>query len=316
MQSVVKKKIQAIAFLAITISKLLSAVPWHHGLNLPATQGTSNAGNFQPGVFPFDYTADIRKRIVDSPFTHLRLSLNVETAHNTAALEHLESLAALTDYRGILCMWDTNLPGETGHGNGLPNDLDALANAWKVIHAKFAKYPNLRYEIFNEPFGYPYTASGAQHYLADMRYIIEKAGLPLERCVLNGLGYAQEVKLLVNAGWQGTVAYHVYPNWLPEGQQTADSFADLIVSELSGVPNQILITEYGTNLTTAPKTTGSTSLLTGLPEAIRILQKQGVHLNGSYHWHGWDNGDSYSLWAPNNEHGAHAIQSLQSRSIP
>lgn len=266
----VKKKIQAIALLAITVATLLPAVPWQQGLNLPATKGTSNAGNFQPGVFPFDYTADIRKRIVDSPFTHLRLSLNVETAHSTAA----------------------------------------LASAWQSIHQKFSQYPNLRYEIFNEPFGYPYTASGAQRYLADMRYIIEKAGLPLERCVLDGLGYAQEVRLLVEAGWTGPVAYHVYPNWLPAEQRSTRNFAQHIEAALANIPNQILITEFGASLNLPPSDHGETSLIPGLALAIQNLRQSGSQITGTYYWHGWDNGDSYSIWAPGNAPGARYIQSI------
>lgn len=307
MLSVVKKTIQ---LLALSLATLLPASEPHAGLNLPSTQGTSNAGNFQPGIFPFDYTPEVRERIANSHFTHLRLSLNAETAHNPKALDQLESLAALTDYHGILCMWDTNQGNETGHGNGLPNDLDQLAAAWKAIHQKFSKYPNLRYEIFNEPFGYPYTPEGAKRYLADMRTITEKANLPVERCILNALGYAQEPRLLVQAGWTGSIAYHVYPNWLPEEKRSAKNFTKHIVSTLVDIPNEILVTEYGTSLNQDPSETGETSLIPGLANAIQHLNSKGSQITGTYHWHGWDNGDSYSYWHPDNADGADSIHTL------
>lgn len=305
---------------ATTLLALLGLTPLHAdrgemGLNLPATKGSSNAGNFEPGVFPFHYTDEIRQRIANSHFTHLRLSLNVETALDEQALNELEKLAALVNYRGILCMWDTNLPSETGHGNGLPNDLRALAAAWKNVHATFGKYPNLRYEIFNEPFGYPSDAAGAQRYLDDMRAIIEQADLPVERCLLDGLGYADDIRLLVEAGWIGPLAYHIYPNWLPANRQSVEHFERLLISELDGIANEIVITEFGASLRdenyeSSPRT-GQVSLLDGMRNAIKRLRARSSNISGTYHWHGWDNGDAYSFWAQKNANGANAVRTLQ-----
>ncbi|MBD5777940.1 hypothetical protein IEN85_00340 [Pelagicoccus sp. NFK12] len=305
----------AIALVPFAFSACLIASEIDAGLNLPATKGTSNAGNFQPGVFPFDYAPKIRQGIVDSHFTHLRLSLNVETAHDARALEQLESLSALTDFHGILCMWDTNQGDETGHGNGLPNDLDALAAAWKSVHAKFSPYPHLRYEIFNEPFGYPRNVQGAKRYLSDMRYIIDKAGLPADRCILDGLGYADNVRLVADAGWTGALAYHIYPNWLPGRNNSASDYGTLMVAELADLPNEILITEFGTSLKlqgySDSNTKGSASLFLGMRQAITSLNQKGAKITGTYHWHGWDNGDSYSYWHSENSVGSTFVQELQ-----
>ena len=286
------------------------------GLNLPATQGTSNAGNFEPGVFQFGYTNTLLARIEGSPFTQLRLSLNAETAQNKEALDKLDSLAQATDYRGILCMWDTNEVGETGHGNGLPNDLDELARAWKAVHAQFGKHPHLRYEILNEPFGYPRNLEGARRYLEDMRYIIEQAELPEQRCILDGLGYADNIRLVSEAGWKGALAYHLYPNWLPAHRSSSEEFKKLLISALDGIPNEIVITEFGTSLNKAISNHGETSLIPGLALAMHQLRQSGSQITAAYLWHGWDNGDAYSYWHPDNAHGAASIHSLQLQGKP
>ena len=50
-----------------------------HGLNLPATQGTSNSGNFLPGLYHFDYTLEALEALKVHQISALRLPINVST---------------------------------------------------------------------------------------------------------------------------------------------------------------------------------------------------------------------------------------------
>ena len=66
-----------------------------------------------------------------------------------------------------------------------------MGNAWYLIDQVFSSYPNVHYEIFNEPFGYcPKDSNGnvdcgaltlaeKQHYVSDMETIITDAGLSI-----------------------------------------------------------------------------------------------------------------------------------------
>ena len=66
--------------------------------------------------------------------------------------------------------------------------------AWRDAAAAFAG--PAKFEIFNEPFGYNSTAA----YLSEMLTIVDGAGLPHDRVVLDGLGYAEEERRRQRSG--------------------------------------------------------------------------------------------------------------------
>jgi hypothetical protein len=143
----------------------------------------------------------------------MRLPINVETANDPTSLAKLKGYVdQFAGHYAIICMFGTLQPGQTGHGNGLPNGLSEMAAAWANINAVFASYPNVHYEIFNEPFGY--DKSDPAHYVSDMETIMNEAGLPYSKCILDGMGYADDVNLVAAGGWSGDLAYHFYPTWL------------------------------------------------------------------------------------------------------
>ena len=76
---------------------------------------------------------------------------------------------------------------------------DAIT-AWKNVHAVF-NGSNVYYEIFNEPFGYKDAAT----YFKEMQEIYEGAGLPNDKVVLDGTGYADSVAELGKL-WSGMMA--------------------------------------------------------------------------------------------------------------
>ncbi|KAA1260768.1 Cellulase (glycosyl hydrolase family 5) [Rubripirellula obstinata] len=295
----------------------------HRGLNLPPTQGTTNAGAFQTGVYRFDYSPEFLKQIPASGFTHIRVPVNVATSKDSEAMQKIASLFSAVGDRGILCMFDTNEAGETGHGNGKPNDVASIANAWRQLYRMFRGKPNIVFELFNEPFGYAKTAAGRDEYINDMKIIIRRGRLPSRRCIIDGMGYADDIQSVAKAGWRGALGYHFYPNWLGDDDASAEAFSKLIVQQCSGISNDIYITEFGTRLDfdkggrTPPENSSQDhDALVGLREAINFLKGEGRPIKGAYHWHGWDNGDTYSYWDQANRLGALKIREIQDGSEP
>ena len=225
--------------------------------------------------------------------------------------------------------------------------------AWQAVFGAFNRTDAL-FEVFNEPFGCaappPPAGSGAgsqcwlrnryktaEEYLGVMRRIVGGAGLPEERVVLDGTGYADSVRGLSEAGWQGAMAYHFYPNWVPRGRETQAAYAERALTDLRGLshrapppppgraaatptlPAGVYITEFGSDLSRGdyghedPDASdgGAVNALRGLQVAIESLHSSGASLLGAYYWHGWANGDSYSFWGAKNSGGAHKVLELE-----
>jgi hypothetical protein len=294
------------------------------GINFPPTQGTTNSGAFLPGVYRYGYTTT-QIRNANPSFSSMRLPINVETANSPAALAQLKSY--VDQFQGkhaIICMFDTLTGSQTGHGDGLPNNLDAMGAAWAKIHAVFASYPNVRYEIFNEPFGY--SKSDPVAYVRDMKYIISKAGLPGSKTILDGMGYADDIDLVVQGGWSGDLAYHFYPTWSSDHSQEA--FSNKAQTDLGRWSKRTWITEFGANLgwnssngytdtcygtyIDANKPySANVNALRGLDDALRSLKGRGQGVKGTFVWHGWHNDDSYDFWASKNANGACKVRKIQ-----
>ncbi|EMI57920.1 sulfatase-like hydrolase/transferase [Rhodopirellula sallentina] len=307
-----------IGFAAIHFTGVCSAA----GLNLAPKRGTSNQGAFLPGVFGYHYSEQEIERVRGSHFTRFRYPINVETCFDSAALDRLAALTDSLGNRGIVCMWDTNEAGEVDHGDGRTNDVDQLTKAWKNLYQRFKDRDGLRFEIFNEPFGY----DSVETYVATMRSVIQNAGIPIDRCIIDGIGYAEDIRSVVDAGWDGAVAYHFYPNWLPDGQRTAENYSKLILDAFEGIDNEVVITEFGADLSSfdprrqmrrrSRRPEGQPdkdiAALAGVEDAIAKAIARGQHVTETYHWHGWDNHDSYSFWSERNALGAERIKAIQS----
>lgn len=279
----------------------ISSQPFR-GLNLPSQRADTNQGNFLPGLF--NYSSYAMAKILGANFTALRLGLNVQTAHHRPSLEilrgYIDKLGPDAEPGVLLCMWDTLQPGEHGHGDGRVNNVTEMGAAWKVAAAAFAG-TRIKFEIFNEPFGY----SSADGYLSEMLRIVSLAELPLDRVVLDGMGYAQDPAKIAGM-WPGWLAYHLYPNWLPDGARTQERFSNLVQGKLQHISSRTLITEFGASLSVdvdyekyQPSgwgASGDVNMLRGLDDAVTAFRNAGNGVLGAYHWHGWDNGDSYSFW--------------------
>ncbi len=283
------------------------------GLNLAPKRGSSNQGAFLLGVFDYIYSDRDVAQIKSAHFTSFRYCVNVETCNDERALDRMVALMSQLGNRGIVCMWDTNQPGEVEHGNGRINDVDDFADAWKKLYQRIEPLDEIQLEIFNEPFGY----DSAEEYLDTMNHVIKKAGLPKDRCILDGLRYAEDIRSVARAGWTGTLAYHFYPNWLPQGQQTAENYSRVIQDSLADVDNKIVITEFGVDLRRfdprrrSRRSDKDVAALKGFEDALIATIKKGQRIEETYHWHGWDNHDAYSFWDERNAYGAERIRDLQ-----
>lgn len=219
------------------------------GLNLPPTQGTTRDGAFFPGLLQYEYHPDqVARATARAGFSSLRLAVNVETAHDTQALQRHKAYIDAAGGRGVICMFDTSLKAgtswpRTGRVTGKVNEV---ARAWRSIHSMFGSYgDHVLYELFNEPWGYQ---SNASDYVADMMSVIRLAELPANRVILAGLYGSADVQSVARAGWHGYLAYHFYSFWLPEGQKTRRNFSLKIQEALAGLSSRVFITEFGVGL--------------------------------------------------------------------
>ena len=291
------------------------------GFNLPPMQGTSNAGAFMPGIYMWGYTND-QIAAANATFAVMRVPINVETANDPPSLAHLKGyIDQLADQRAIICLFGTTKAGTGTHGTGIVDDVPAAIGAWTKIHAVFGAYPNVHYEMFNEPFGYDKANPAA--YVSAMTQIISGAVLPPEKCILDGMGYADDIQLVANAGWTGDLAYHFYPNWSSTHDQSA--YSNLVQGKIGSLGSRTWITEFGANLSFSnvcyetyedanQPSSADVNALRGLDDAVRALRTAGHRLKAVIVWHGWNNGDSYDYWKPENQQGACKVRLLQSHA--
>jgi len=270
------------------------------GINLPPLQGTTNAGAFLPGVFKLDYTKDDLERVKGAGFRLVRIPVNGETARDPASLEKIGEIIERTGGHAIICFFDTKKPGEGNHGDGKPDDPGAVGSCWAAIHAKLKGHLSVKYELFNEPFGYPKTPQGAKQYVSDMRRIMRTGGLPEGRCIIDGVGYADNIQLVAKAGWDGELGYHFYPTWQAEGRRTQEGYSTKAQADLKGLSQRTHVTEFGAHLglgdvyrhytKDGSKGSADRNTLRGLHDAIIALHRAGKGVKSLCLWHGWPNG--------------------------
>ncbi|NJR43546.1 MAG: glycoside hydrolase family 5 protein [Akkermansiaceae bacterium] len=193
----------------------------------------------------------------------------------------------------VLCLWgsnDNDVKGD-GHGDGIIRHEAAARAMWKRVGESFGNDEKVLFEAFNEPFGY----TNPSKYMSAMRYITQD--LPTNRVIIDGLGYASDVQSIKNH-WPGLLGYHVYPNWLPPGKRTQSEYSTLVQHALRGVGHRVFVTEFGAHLKRSDEdyeNSGSSShdvqFLKGMHDAFHVVKPRATFL-----WHGWHNGDSYSLW--------------------
>lgn len=294
------------------------------GINFPPTQGSSGTGAFLPGIYNYSYTTNDIKNS-NPTFNSMRLPINVETANHPASLQKLKSyIDQFPGKNAIICMFDTLTGSQTGHGDGRPNSITTMGAAWKRIHAVFSGYTNVRYEIFNEPFGY--NKGNPAAYVNDMKRIISLGGLPSSKCILDGMGYADDINLVAAGGWTGDLAYHFYPTWSNDHSQEA--YSNLAQAALGTWGHKTWVTEFGANLGWTSQygyanscyetyidgnqaASADVNCLRGLDDALRTLKANGRGVKGTFYWHGWNNGDTYNFWSPWNSDGACKIETIQ-----
>jgi hypothetical protein len=316
--------VKKLAALYLTTACLLPAMAALHGINLPPMQGTSETGAFLPGIYNYSYQKTNIQNVLLT-FNAMRLPINVETANNPASLQKLKAyIDQIPQQTAIICMFDTLTGSQTGHGDGRPNNLAAMGAGWKKIHATFASYRQVRYEIFNEPFGYSQTNPAA--YVNDMKTIIAYGELPESKCILDGMGYADNINLVVSGGWSGELAYHFYPTW--SNHHTQAAYSNRVQTDLGTWGQKTWITEFGANLgwtetygytnscynPPAPDNrpyAADVNCLRGLDDALQTLKAKGHGVKGTFYWHGWPNGDTYNFWSIWNSEGACKVKTIQ-----
>jgi hypothetical protein len=272
-------------------------------------------------VYNWGYSnADIAA--ANATFNIMRLPINEATANDPGALQTMKGYVdQFADQRAIICMFGTVKPnGSNSHGDGLPDGLAAMGAAWAKVNAVFATYPNVHYEILNEPFGYtPQNSAGAAHYVSDMKEIISYGGLPSSKVILDGMGYADDVQLVAAAGWTGDLGYHFYPNW--SSTRTQSAYSNLAQAAIGSLGPRTWITEFGANLgyenscynvydDGSNPQSGDVNALRGLDDALFALRSEGKGVKGAFFWHGWNNEDSYDYWASFNSQGACKVREI------
>lgn len=307
----------------VSFMGIATAGGFYAGLNLPPHQGSSQDGCYLPGVYNYSYSRTEVEHIRFFGFDSLRLPVNVDTALDLPSLTKLRDWVDIVGGRAIISMFGTALD-RVGHGTGRVDDVAATSRAWASVHSVFAAYPDVRYELFNEPYGYPDNDTGADEFLAVMRQVIHDAKLPEDKCMLACAPLLPFVinsgpKALDRAGWKGDIAYHVYPIWLAPGNQTQEAFYNMVLDDIGGISNRIWITEFGAALdrdnTDYSKfdpsgNAADVNCLRGLHDALLHFKAVGMPVKGAFHWHGWRNGDSFDFFLPANANGRHKVQNI------
>jgi len=285
------------------------------GTNLPPTQSTTSLGAFLPGAYRYDYKPDAVAMLAGQGFSALRLPINVATANNASVLAQLQGYIDMIGRKGILCMFDENYPGDGKHGDGRVNDPVEMAAAWKNVHTVFENYADVKYELFNEPYGYNWDGT---EYYSIMTDIISSAGLPSERVILDGLNYADRVQTLVDLGWTGFLGYHFYPWYVDTSLRTQDAYYNKLMDDIGGISTRVFITEFGGTLDLnytyvpngSPPTDANIMKLRALQQGLLELKLSGAAIMGAYHWHGWHNSDTFDFWECANANGATMISQI------
>lgn len=295
----------------------------YKGINLPPLNpGQSGPVAFVKHVFDYAYEDALLERVKSEGFNSVRLCMNVLTANDPGTLQTMKSLVQKVGGHALVCMVDTDTGSKDSkddHGNGVVNDASEMADAWKKVHAVFGDLDGVLYEIFNEPFGY----KDANKYMSEMAGIISAAGLPQDRCMINGMGYASDLASVVKWGWKGLLAWHLYPNWLPQGQWTQENYSNMIQKHLNGLTGRVFITEFGVHLNKpvdydhylkegSTDDAGSVNTVRGLHDALLFYAKKGAPVRGAYCWHGAPNADSHDFFHGANAAGAKKVKYLLS----
>lgn len=291
-----------------------------NGTNLPPTQGRTNDGAFAPGIYSYGYDANYINAVgYWGGFDRLRLPINLESGNDYYSRLSLWNYLGnvYMSWRGLICMFDTLNPGESGHGDGRINNAWHHALMWREINNWFGWAPDVRYEIFNEPAGY---GSNVRWYMDNINYIIYYGYLPQWKCVVDGTGYAGNVQN-IRYEWSDDLGYHFYPGWLQGGSRTQFNYSNTFQNAVSGVSYRTRVTEFGARLDLGNRYTSYNSgtdnlsanvnTLRGIHDAVIALRNSGQGIKGLYHWHGWNNGDTFAFWPSNNSYGADKIRSIQ-----
>jgi hypothetical protein len=111
------------------------------GLNLPAMNGSSGTGAFNPGVYNFAYTADQLARMRTVGFDSVRLPVNTMTANDPIALEKMKQLVIAIGGTAVICMFGTG--SLVTHGTGRVDSMKHTVAAWSNVHGVFGAFPNV-----------------------------------------------------------------------------------------------------------------------------------------------------------------------------
>ena len=105
-----------------------------------------------------------------------------------------------------------------------------------------------------------------------MLTIVNGAGLPHDRVVLDGLGYADDV-----------FGFHLYPNWLPDGNRTQESYSNLVQKRLRGVWKRTFVSSLAQRRQArrlrqvsaiGQRPHGDVNMLRGLDDAARARRRR------------------------------------------
>jgi hypothetical protein len=111
------------------------------GLNLPAMNGSSGTGAFNPGVYNFSYTAEQLARMRTVGFDSIRLPVNTMTANDPIALDKMKQLVEAIGGTAVICMFGTG--SLVTHGTGRVDSMKDTVAAWSNVHGVFGAFPNV-----------------------------------------------------------------------------------------------------------------------------------------------------------------------------
>lgn len=178
--------------------------------------------------------------------------------------------------------------------DGLIDDTTAFWQMWDTVVANYRSNALIYFEVFNEPHGYKLTDLKNLY----SQFLNRYPGVPKNRFVLDGVGYAMDVNSIGADSRFDTcmLSFHDY-TWFEEKRKTFADWEQPVKS--LAYPARTVVTEFGTvmtdstNYSGAPGANVKNNYLQGMTSAIHDL---GV---GSIYWPGLRTGDSFSMFTLN-----------------
>lgn len=185
----------------------------------------------------------------------------------------------------ILCPWES-----ASSRNGMIDDTTAFWKMWDTVITKYDTTSKVFFEVFNEPYGYSYSA------LTDIyaQFLSRYSKIPRSRVLLGGTGYSENVTAIgADSRFNGCLlALHNYAFWTT---RTLSGWESDWRNRYGNYALRTVVTEFGAGMTTGKdynSTANSDNEIAYIQGSTNVFRSDKI---SSVYWPGLRDGDSYSI---------------------